>query len=101
LVEAASIGLSYSDYLAMDRKEILLYARGYYLKNVEVRIWERFLTAVLLQPHSKRTISPRSIIEFAEEKDKSNDAWAKMTNKERLAYMDEVHKKWDLLDGTK
>lgn len=92
MVTAAKCGVSYSDYLQMDDIELAYYARGTEIKKTEEIRWQRFFTAALLSPHSKKPIKPVDLIQLPDESSSGTIQKADAEQKKKTL---EVFKKWD------
>lgn len=93
LVIASKIGIAYSDYLQMDNYEFAAYIRGYDLRMIDLQKWQRYWTAVLLQPHSKKKgVDPKQLYKFPDE---NKIPTAPKVDDWKKKHMEEVFRKWD------
>jgi hypothetical protein len=81
----------------MDAEELAMYRRGKELEDYERKAWDRWKTAAMLQPHTKKAISPLELIKLPFDHEKSN----KVDNKKDLEKMEEIHRKWDEYEALK
>jgi hypothetical protein len=92
MILAAKIGLRYDEYLKMDSYEFACWVRGYEIRMWDERVWQRFFTSVLLQPHVKKSIDPQKIIKFPHEKKIPK---TERPDEAKKRHMEEVFRMWD------
>lgn len=85
------MGLTLTEYLSMDHYEFCCWVKGYNIRVLDERKWQRYWTAILLQPNSKKAIDPKALIEFPDEKTgvvikKDQKKWEEMQR---------IHAEWD------
>lgn len=92
------IGLSYGDFFRLTVEEFeAIYEAWRKRKESESRErWElmRMESAILIQPHVKERITPRRLLPFSWDDEKTNREREELTPEERKARAEEARKKW-------
>ena len=95
MVQAARSGIAYNDFIRMDEAEIAAWVRGSRLQTLDWYKWFRWMTAAMVQPHSKTAIDPKKLINLEAEEELKNKEAPPPPDKEKLKQMEEVFAKWD------